>query len=525
MKLNRIISICLLYLNSVVYSQNLPAGEADRTIDSLMLVLKKAKHDTTRVSTYLSLGEQIYLQQPDSALALWKKAQTLAEKNLKTCLPTQPQYSAFKKHLANSLNNIAVIYDSKGDISKALEYLSKSLKLQEEIGDKKGISQSLNNIGTIYKSQGNIPKALEYQGKSLKIREEIGDRDGIAQCLNNIGTIYYSQGDFPKALEYQGKSLKIQEEVGDKNGVSQSLNNIGTIYDSQGDIPRALEYYSKSLQILEEIGDKNGIASSMNNIGAIYYSKGDIPKALEYLSKSLKIQEEIGDKKGIAGSMSNLASIYLKLASLPAESAEHTGAEKASANRQKNYNKAIEYCGKSLKTSKELGFPENIRNAAQQLSQIYKATGDHKNALENYELFILMRDSINNIATKKASIKSQVKYEYEKKEQAAKAQQEKKDLKAEEEKQKQTIIRNSFIGGFVLVFILATLILRSFSQKKKANKLLEEKNSLIEKQKHEVEEKQKEILDSIRYAKRIQTALITNENYIASQLNKLINQN
>jgi hypothetical protein len=45
------------------------------------------------------------------------------------------------------------------------------------------------------------------------------------------------------------------------------------------------------------------------------------------------------------------------------------------------------------------------------------------------------------------------------------------------------------------------------------------------KQKQEVEEKQKEILDSIHYAKRIQTALLTSEYYIEKNLKRLSNEN
>ena len=56
---------------------------------------------------------------------------------------------------------------------------------------------------------------------------------------------------------------------------------------------------------------------------------------------------------------------------------------------------------------------------------------------------------------------------------------------------------------------------------RKRNLLLEEKNFLIEKQKQIVEEKQQEILDSIYYARRIQTALITSEYYDAKQLSRL----
>ena len=73
------------------------------------------------------------------------------------------------------------------------------------------------------------------------------------------------------------------------------------------------------------------------------------------------------------------------------------------------------------------------------------------------------------------------------------------------------------MGGFSLVIILALFILRSYIQKRKDNKL-------ITLQKHLVEEKQREILDSIHYAKRIQTALMTNENYINATLNRLNDQ-
>ncbi len=508
MKLRLTIFISFLFLGWDLHSQ-------DRTIDSLKLALKNAKHDTTRCNILSQLAETASDEE-------WPKfneqLKNLAENKLKTIKPNLSEYSIYKKHFAASLNNIGFICQNKGDIPKALEYYGRSLKILEELGDKKGIATSLNNIGFIYQSQGDILKALEYFSKCLKIFEEMGDNSGIAYSLNNFGAIYNFQGDIPKALEYYSKCLKLLEKLGDKKGIATSLNNIGLIYNSQGDIPKALECYIKSLKLQEEIGDKDGIAESLNNIGNIYYSKGDpsitssredaikagIPKALEYYSKSLKIQEEIGDKKGIAYSLNNIGILYIKLAS----------AEKASANKQKNYNKAIEYCRQSMKTSKELGFPENIRNAARNLSQIYKATGNHKNALENYELFILMRDSINNIATKKASIKSQFKIEYERKELEAKTEQEKKDLKNEEEKQKQTIIRNSFIVGFALVVILAVVIFRSFLQNKKKNKLIED-------QKHLVEEKQKEIIDSIRYAQRIQRALLPNDKYFEKNLNKL----
>ena len=71
------------------------------------------------------------------------------------------------------------------------------------------------------------------------------------------------------------------------------------------------------------------------------------------------------------------------------------------------------------------------------------------------------------------------------------------------------------------MFILAIVIFRGYQQKQKSNRELLSKNEIIEEQKRIVEEKHKEITDSIHYAQRIQRALITPEKYIDKQLNKL----
>ncbi len=423
--------LILLLSHSVqAQDQHITSGERSRTIDSLKSVIDLAEHDTSVCIAYLSWGEEVYLNNPDTALILWQKAHDIAERNLASSPPTSSADGSSKANaeeeasakagtlhkkylstLADALNNIGYIYENQGDIPKGLEYYHKSLKIKEEIGNKKGIATSLNNIGYIYMNQGDIPKALEYWHKSLKIREEIGDKEGIATSLNNIGAIYNHQGDIPNALEYFHKSLKIKEEIGDKRGIAISLNNIGLIYMNQGDIPKALEYYHKCLKIDEEIGDKKGIAISLNNIGVIYYNQGDIPKALEYYHKCLKIDEEIGNKQGIASSLKNIGSIEFK---------------------QGQLTNALNYAMRGLEIAQEIGSPHLISINSGLLSKVAKQQGNYQEALEMYELHILMRDSINNEETQKASIRQQTKYEFEKA-QLIKEQEEKETARLESE--------------------------------------------------------------------------------------------
>ncbi len=456
----------ILFCKTEVFGQN---------TDSLRLQLKNAKHDTTRCNILNQIVEAIYSFSPDSALALSYKAKNLAEQDLTLYAAGDPLHKPFLKCLSTTLNNIGFFAEQKGDVFKALECHSRSLKIREEIGDNRGISESLNNIGIIYDKQGDIPKALECYTKGLKLLEEIDDKKGIAYLLNNIGSLYLTQNNMARAVEYHTKSLKIREEIGDRSGIANSLNNIGTIYAKQDDLKKALEFYEKSLKIQLEIKDKEGIAYANNNIGDMYL-------------------------------------------------------------HMKNYDKALSYYLTALGYSKELGFPVNIRDAASQLTLVYKAKGDYKNALQYCELKTKMGDSINNLETKKASLRSQFKYAYEKKaaqDSVAHAKEsEVKNLELEKQKAEIKAKRNqqyALYGGLAMVIIFAGFMFNRFKVTQKQKTIIEEKehetqkqNEIITKQKVLVEEKQKEILDSIHYAKRIQTALISSEKYFNKHLNKLI---
>jgi tetratricopeptide (TPR) repeat protein len=270
---------------------------------------------------------------------------------------------------------------------------------------------------------------------------------------------------------------------------------------------KAMEYYNKSLKIAEEIEDKGGIAQALNNIGVLFFNKLDNNRALEFYEKSFKLREEIADKEGIANSLGNIGRVYLL---------------------QKNYPKALEFGERSMKLSRELGFPENIKNTAMHFYNVYNATGNYKLAFENYELYIQMRDSIVNEATKKASIKNQLKYEYEKRAaadsvknvEAQKVKDAQLHAQAASLKQEKTQ-RYALYGGLVLVAGFLIFVINRFRITNKQKKIIEEQKVVVDQAFEKLHEKNKEVLDSIRYAKRIQVALLSNEKYIERVLRKL----
>ena len=68
----------------------------------------------------------------------------------------------------------------------------------------------------------------------------------------------------------------------------------------------------------------------------------------------------------------------------------------------------------AAKLAEELGFPGILQKTAMNMYDLYKENGNYKAAIEQYGLGIKMRDGLQNEKTRKASIRSQLKYEYEK---------------------------------------------------------------------------------------------------------------
>ena len=98
------------------------------------------------------------------------------------------------------------------------------------------------------------------------------------------------------------------------------------------------------------------------------------------------------------------------------------------------------------------------------LTELYTRQKKYNAALVSYKKYIALRDSIFSEQNTKNIVRTEMNYDFEKKEAETKADQEKKDLIAQEELQRQKLVRNSFIGGFAIVLLFAGVF---FTQRNK----------------------------------------------------------
>jgi len=449
-----------------IFISSILGVSAQVNLDSLWTVWNDPNQpDTSRLKAMHKIAWNGYIySQPDSAFYFAQLQYDYAKDN------------GFKKQMANALNTQGVSFWVQSNYASAIDYYTRSLAINEQIGDKNGIANSLNNIGVAYYEQGAYASAIDYYTRSLVIGEEIGDKSKIANSLGNIGLIYKNQGDYAKAIDYHTRCLTIKEEIGDKEGIAATLNNIGILHDKQGNQASAIDYYRRSLAIREEIRDKKGI---LNNIGEIYSGQGNYDSAISHYTRSLAIKKDIGDKKGIAGSLFNIGEIFYK---------------------QGDYTSAIKYSSRSLRIAQEIGAIVETSNAANALYESYKATGKPTLALEMNELYISMKDSIANEENQREVIRQEYKYKYEKQAIADSIRSAQEILikealiSAEIYKNKRKQQQAYFLYGGIIVLVIFLIILyNSFHNATKQKKIVEMQKLLVDKANNLLIEKNREI--------------------------------
>ena len=402
---------------------------------------------------------------------------------------------------ASALNNLALAFYSEGDIDQAIYCFTKKSVITEEIGDDNGSAQTYINLGVLFTSQGNIPKAIDFYHKGLRAYEVLNDSANISIALSNIGSIYYEQNDYENALEYFLKSEEISSAENDLRNASIACNNIGETYTALSHFDKALKFLTKSLQIKEQLGLKKGAGTTYQSLGKMYQKQGDNARAMEYCVQSKNIFEEIGFDEGLANSQILMSELHMS---------------------NNNFSKAINSGKIALNIasrSKNIG---QIKDASKSLYLSYKEIGQTSKALTMHELYVANRDSLYSEENQKEIIRQEYKANYAKQALADSLDYIRKKQVREWEHQvvlnKEQNKKNFLYAGIVFLILIGFLAFYGYWRKKRANQIISSQKAEVELQKLVLGEKNKKILDSITYAKRIQAAILPPKTILQNSL-------
>jgi tetratricopeptide (TPR) repeat protein len=192
------------------------------------------------------------------------------------------------------------------DIGRQL--YEKSGGLYERLGDQWNLANVFHSLGVLLWDQSKYTRSQEYINRSLKIKEKIGDSRGIAALLSWSGLNAIFQGD------YQGeslirKSVAIYTELGERIRVLEGIQLAGIAL-------MVLGRFEETRTLMEELGmadDRIYLRGDSNQsiLASALIHLGRYDEARDHTQKGLALARKMGDPYSIG--FANLVTGWLAI--------------------------------------------------------------------------------------------------------------------------------------------------------------------------------------------------------------------
>lgn len=420
---------------------------ANTAVDSLLSLGTKIK-ESERADLYLSLSSE---SMNDSAKSIY-----YAKLALESAQKTR-QSSKEAKALCQMGETLLQFNENHS----AITYVERAIEIYAQLKDSLSLANCYRVIGNCYQNMDHGDQAIANYIEGLKLCEK--DTAITNRILNNIGSTHARLKNYSQALDYFKKALRLNTLTKSQAGMAVCYNNMGEVYLAIGKPDSALYSYKMANHIDKKPEFQ---AKTLNNLGGIYLNYRDsIGKALECYRQSWNIFRHLGMYQYEAEFKQGLGVIYFR-----------TGKFGQAIDAFNSSNELIDKFNRGYKLK---------ANNMRLLSTVYEKNGDYLSALKYMKLFNQYSDSIAQKEKTEKLAMLEKQYETEKKEaQIAKLQARQELTLIQLRKNKQ--LKQLGLATAFLLSLLVLFIVMKYRDKIKSNKILEEKNRVIEKSEQEL---------------------------------------
>ncbi|QXP58171.1 histidine kinase [Cellulophaga sp. HaHa_2_95] len=394
----------------------------------------------------------------------------------------------------------------KTDIEKSIDFVTKAIVQIGKNGDKTLLSKSYSTLGEIYQYHKQYDLAINSFKESLLALESIKTELLLAQsylankeyknaqslfsALANKGTlssfqkaqVYEGLGDVnkglgatDKAIENYTLGLNLAKTKSITPKITDLNSKIADAYAADNQLEEAEEYYDNSLELSKNEAPQRAVQEK-EKVADFYNKRNEYDKEVSLRKKSLE------DLKDISAPQKRVAKT----------SGVNAGSDSISSQRikykignallsQQKYDQAIPYLQESIV---EAGVDDDLvvqKDATRKLSEVYKYQGDFDKALETYQEYVSIVDTLYVRKEQEISRATRLNREIATKqnrisglEKERELYQSKYDLVLTSEQlvERQKWLIYSLVFGILLLGLTTYFFYRSNKQQKLANNLL-----------------------------------------------------
>ena len=283
----------------------------------------------------------------------------------------------------------------------------------------KSKAQAFIYQGMLNGKQGDAENSLTNYLQGLDLSESINDSVTIGFSLHNLAMFYRRQKDYAKAKQYFKKAIRIKEKLEDAENLAVSYHMLAVTYYVNKQLDSSSIYISKVKTLP---CSKVRIAKANGTLAAIYYSKKEFDASITIYKENVELSKGIKDQDELSISYLNVAVLY---------------------NALQEYDKALPYLDSAILVAKKLKHKELLLKQYYSRSNLNETRKEYEQALQDYKIYKMYNDSINDIEKTKRITALELNYKFDKEKQAS-------ELRLENETSKKQL--------YLLLFVIATIM-------------------------------------------------------------------
>jgi PAS domain S-box-containing protein len=251
-----------------------------------------------RADAILDAAWEIRRSSPREALELSMEARSLATSH------------AYQAAIGRSFLNTGTSYYLMSQFHHALIDLEKAQGFFEAAEDNKQMATALRYIGNVYHSMNLYEPSIACYKKALSLTQFDNDIQASAYNLGNIGYVYHKTGNYDMAKTFFLESSILLEQINDELANSDLMNNLGNVYLDEGNTAQGMLLIRESLRIAEKIKHLRGMATARKSLGSGLLRTAEYALALEQLHAARILAEELGELILVTDILQQISTCY-----------------------------------------------------------------------------------------------------------------------------------------------------------------------------------------------------------------------
>jgi serine phosphatase RsbU (regulator of sigma subunit) len=274
---------------------------------------------------------------------------------------------------ARILRLIAGKYYNAGVYNKSAYYSEQEFLLYGE-NENKMLANTAETAGKSYFYLPADSLSLKWYTAATHFYLKDSDSSGYLRCIDKIGTLYTRSGKYDQALEEYGILSSVFEGRKDYKSLALTYNQAGFLMFRKGNTNAAIDNFSKAIEYSENTGkDDSFLTDAWSNIAICQQNLGNQNEMLSSFSMALEHAKASGKTEEIARIDRIIATIYFK--------------------KGDNYHAEV-YCLECIESAKKSGNLDVLQLCYKDYSTVLESGNDFVKALEYYEKYLNLRDSL-----------------------------------------------------------------------------------------------------------------------------------